>query len=123
MKTLFTLLFAAMLATATSIAADGPVRHVVSFKFKKDADPAAIAKVEKDFAALEVQIPFVETLEFGKNISKEGHDKGFTHIWIATFKNEADRDAYLVHPAHKAFVATLEAVMEDAFVVDFIPTK
>jgi Stress responsive A/B Barrel Domain len=122
MKILTTLLALALL-TMSTLAADGPIRHVVHFKFKADADKAQVAKVVAEFAALKGKIAIVEALEFGTNISPEGHDKGFTHCWIATFKNAADRDAYLVHPDHKAFVALLGPVLEDALVVDFVVQK
>ena len=122
MKSLLTLLALAML-TASSFAADGPIRHVVHFKFKADATKEQIAKVVTEFAALKGKIPQVEALEWGTDVSPEGLGKGFTHIWIATFKNAADRDAYLVHPDHKAFVAILKPVLDDALVVDFVPQK
>jgi hypothetical protein len=122
MKTLITFLALAMLS-ASAISADGPIRHVVSFKFKKGADPAAIKKVETEFAALKTKIPFIQQLEWGTNSSPEKHDKGFTHIWIATFKNPADRDAYLVHPEHKAFAGGLKDVIDDVFVIDFVPKE
>ena len=122
MKFLTTLLALAML-TLSALAADGPIRHVVHFKFKADADKALVAKVVEEFAALKGKIPVVEALESGTNVSAEGRDKGFTHCWIATFKNAADRDAYLVHPAHKAFVALLGPVLDDALVIDFVVQK
>ena len=122
MKILTTLLALAMLSIA-ALAADGPIRHVVHFKFKADADKAQVAKVIEEFAALKAKIPVVEALEYGTNVSSEKHDKGFTHCWIATFKNAADRDAYLVHPAHKAFVTLLGPVLDDALVIDFVVQK
>lgn len=120
-----TLLALASLAffTMSTIAADGPVWHVVHFKFKSTATPTQIAQVEKDFAALKAQIPEVQSLDWGTDISPEKLADGFTHCWVLTFKNEKDRDAYIVHPAHKAFVATLKDVLEKPFVVDFIPKK
>jgi hypothetical protein len=36
-----------------------------------------------------------------------------------TFKSEADRDAYLPHPAHKRFVDLLKPHLEKATVVDY----
>ena len=121
MKFLTTLLTLSML-TASALA-DGPVRHVVHFKFKSDADPAAVQKVVTEFAKLKAKIPVVESLEWRKDISPEGLGKGFTHCWIVTFKSEADRDVYIKHPEHQAFVAILKPVLEEAFVVDFIPQK
>jgi hypothetical protein len=123
MKTLLALLALMSLATLSSVAAEGPIRHVVSFRFKKDADPAAVKKVEEDFAALKTKIPQIESLEWGTNVSPEKHAKEFTHMWILTFKTPADRDAYLVHPDHKAFGGSLKGVIEDVFVIDFAPKK
>ncbi len=122
MKFLITLLALAMFS-ASSFAADGPIRHVVHFKFKADATKEQIAKVVEEFAALKGKIPVVESLEWGTDISPEGLNKGYTHCWIASFKNAADRDTYLHHPDHLAFVAILKPILEEALVVDFIPQK
>ena len=122
MKLLTSLLTIVMLS-ASALAADGPIRHVVHFKFKADATKEQIAKVVEEFAALKTKISVVEGLEWGTDVSPEGLGKGFTHCWIASFKNAADRDAYLVHPDHKAFVAILKPVLEEALVVDFVPQK
>lgn len=122
MKTLLTLLSIAMI-TASAIAADGPIRHVVHFKFKKEATPELIKKVTDEFAALKAKVESVESLEWGTNSSPEGLDKGFTHCWIVSFKTAKDRDTYLVHPAHKAFVGILMPILDEALVVDFVPQK
>jgi hypothetical protein len=120
MKT-FLALALAMLLTAAAQAADGPIRHVVSFKFKSGADAGKIKEVEANFAALKGKIPLIQQLEYGQNSSPEDRAHGYTHLWIVTFKNAADRDAYIVHPDHKAFVATLGEVLDEAFVFDFVP--
>ena len=120
---LLTALLALAILTASALAADGPIRHVVHFKFKADADKAQIAKVVEGFAALKAKISVVESLEGGVDVSPEGLSKGFTHCWIVSFKTAADRDAYIVHPDHKAFVALLKPVLDEALVVDFVPQK
>ena len=122
MKSLLAFASLSLLATAT-FAADDPVYHVVHFKFKGSATPSQIATIEKEFAALKAKIDVVETLQGGTDISPEKLSKGFTHCWILTFKNEKDRDAYIVHPSHKAFVEILKPVLEEPLVVDFIPRK
>ena len=122
MKQLLTLLTIAML-TASALAADGPIRHVVHFKFKKEATPEQVEKITEEFAALKKKIAEVDSLEWGTNSSPEGMDKGFTHCWIVSFKTAKDRDAYLVHPAHKAFVEILLPILDEAIVVDFVPQK
>lgn len=123
MKSLIAFALFSMISALSSFAAGETIRHVVSFKFKKDADPKAIHKIEDDFAALPAKIPVIQSLEWGTNISPEDHAKGFTHCWIVTFKNAQDRDAYLVDPDHKAFAAELKEVIDDAFVLDFSPKE
>ena len=122
MKTLLALASLAIF-TMSTLAADGPVFHVVHFKFKADAKPEQIATIEKEFAALKGKIDVVQTLEWGTDISPEKLSDGFTHCWVLTFKNEKDRDAYLVHSAHKAFVEIVLPVIDKPLVVDFIPRK
>lgn len=107
--------------TMSTLAADGPVYHVVHFKFKKEATPEQIKKVETEFAALKGKISEIQTLVAGTDISPEKLSDGFTHCWIVTFKDEKARDAYLVHKDHKAFVDVLKPILEKPLVVDFIP--
>ena len=104
---------------AEAVAKRGKLTHTVFFKFKETATKEQIVTVENDFRALKTKIPGIATLEWGTNVSPEKHDKGFTHAFILTFATEKDRDAYLVHPAHKAFGESLGAVLADAFVIDF----
>lgn len=97
----------------------GTLRHVVAFKFKADAPQSEIDRVVREFRALKNRIGEIISYEAGTNVSPEGLDKGFTHCFIVTFRNERDRDAYLVHPDHEAFVEIVGPVVEDAFVIDF----
>src|SRR5438876_5824455 len=92
-------------------------QHVVSFKFKNTATPEGIKKVQDAFRGLKEKIPQMVNLEWGTNVSKEKRDKGFTHCFIVTFKNEQDRDAYIAHPDHKAFAKVLGPVLEYGFVI------
>jgi hypothetical protein len=113
---LFALLFAGLVAQA---GAAEKLQHVVSFKFKSTAKPEEIKKVEKAFAELPKKIPQIAAFEWGTNVSPEKRDKGFTHCFIVTFKTEKDRDIYLEHPDHKAFVGIVGPVLDDVFVIDF----
>ena len=104
---------------ADACATKGKLRHVVAFKFKESATPEQIKEVEKNFCALKAKISQIAALEWGTNCSPEQHAKGFTHCFIVTFNSAADRDAYLPHPAHKAFAGSLGGILADVFVVDF----
>lgn len=126
MKLVYLLLAACVCLGTTLMAADsnkeqksGKLFHVVSFKFKENASKEDIQKVVDAFGALKKKIPAIQSYEWGTNVSPEKHDKGFTHAFILTFNNEKDRDAYLVHPDHKAFGGIVGPVLADVFVVDF----
>ena len=95
------------------------LRHVVLFKFKEEADQAAIKKIETAFAGLAETIPEISDFEWGLNNSPEGLDKGFTHCFFVSFNDEAARERYLPHPDHKAFVDLLGPVLDDVLVFDY----
>jgi len=95
------------------------LRHVVIFKFKDTSPAADVQKVVDGFRALKSKIPEIASFEFGTNNSPEGLNDGFTHCFLVTFKSEKDRDAYLPHPAHKAFVDLLKPHLEKAMVIDY----
>jgi hypothetical protein len=121
------LLLAFVMSTAmalSSFAADnaaksGKLLHVVAFKFKPSAKAEEIDAVVQSFRALKSKIPQIKTLEWGTNISPEKHDMGFTHGFTLSFSSEKDRDAYLVHPDHKAFGKSLGPILDNVFVIDY----
>ena len=113
-----------MIASTTSQAQnrqndDKVLRHVVLFKFKDGSSRADVKKVEDAFAALADKISLIKDFEWGTNNSPENLNQGLTHCFLATFSNEKDRDAYLVHPEHKAFVEILKPHLDKATVVDY----
>ena len=101
------------------------VRHVVVFRFKPGATPEQIAELTRAFGALKGQIPGIVAFEHGVNNSPEGMNQGFTHVYVMTFTNAAARDAYLPHPAHKAFGALVGrlGIWDGGFVVDYVPRQ
>ena len=107
-------------ASASSKTARGKVSHLVSFKFKETATPEQIKEVETAFQDLKKKIPQIVSMEWGTNNSPENLNKGFTHGFVLTFTTEKDRDAYLVHPDHKAFGKLVGGVLADVFVLDFV---
>jgi len=95
------------------------LRHVVLFAFKEDATKEQITEVEKAFAALPEKIETITDFEWGTNNSPEGLNDGLTHCFFVTFADEAGREAYLPHPAHKEFVEILKPILEKVVVVDY----
>jgi hypothetical protein len=99
------------------------LRHVVLFSFKESATLAQIQEIERAFADLPGQIEAIYDFEWGADVSVEGLSQGFTHCFLVTFLSEADRDSYLPHPAHQAFVEKLKAHLEKALVIDYWSTR
>ncbi len=105
--------------TTEKITQDSLLRHIVLFKFKEDTSTEELATIEKTFAALPGKIPQIVDFEWGTNNSPEGLDKGFTHSFFVSFKNEEDRAIYLPHPDHKAFIAVASPHIDDVLVLDY----
>ncbi len=95
------------------------LRHAVFFKFKDDASPEDIEKVQKAFAALPSKIDSIKGFEAGTNLKPGPYDHGFTHCYLLTFDSEAGRDKYLPHPDHKAFGAMLRPILDKVRVLDY----
>lgn len=106
-----------------SISAGKPLlRHVVLFKFKDSATEAQVDAIVKAFGELPSKIPEIVEYQWGTDVSIEGKANGFTHCFLVSFADEAGRDVYLPHPAHKAFVDLLLPSLDKGTVVDFWST-
>jgi hypothetical protein len=101
-------------------AASGKLRHVVLLKFKDGVSADDIKKVENAFRELPKKIPEIAGFEWGTNNSPEKLDQGFTHCFLLTFNDAKGRDAYLPHPAHKAFGEVLRPHLDKVLVIDFV---
>lgn len=96
------------------------LKHIVMFKFKETASAENIQSLIDAFKALKGSISEVKAFEWGTNNSPEKLNEGLTHCFQATFASEADRDAYLVAPPHKAFVEKFaKPYVDKAVVVDY----
>ena len=96
------------------------LRHVVLFKFHDTASQTDISKIEREFRALATtKVPQVRAFESGTHIGKENLNQGFTHGFLLSFDNEQDRDTYMVHDDHKAFVKLQQGIVEKKIVMAF----
>ncbi len=98
------------------------IRHIVTVRFD-----AATSQTEREaiFAALadlQTVVPGLRSFASGADVSPEGLSKGATHAFTVDFDDEAARDAYLVHPAHRAagerLVSATEGGLAGLTVVD-----
>jgi Stress responsive A/B Barrel Domain. len=95
------------------------LRHVVMFKFNDTSNAEDVKKVEDAFIGLSEKISLIKDFEWGTNNSPENLNQGLTHCFLVTFKTEKDRDAYLIHPEHKAFVEILQPHLDKVTVLDY----
>lgn len=95
------------------------LRHVVMFKFKDNASATDVKKVEEAFRALPSKISLIKDFEWGVNNSPEKLNQGLTHCFFLSFSSAKDRDAYLIHPDHKAFTVIAGPVIDKVTVVDY----
>ena len=95
------------------------LRHMVLYKFKDDLKPSQVQEVVDAFAALPGKIDTIVEFEHGTNVSPEGKSEGLTHAFVVTFRDEAGRAAYLVHPAHLEYVQVVRDKREKVVVFDY----
>ncbi len=95
------------------------LRHVVLFGFKETTTPDQLHNIEATFCALPEKMDIIDGFEWGTNVSPENLAQGYTHCFLVTFKTKANRDAYLPHPAHQAFVELVTPHVEQVLVVDY----
>ena len=125
MKKILSLLFILFIMTqiaeaqSKSKAPAKMLRHVVLFKFKDASSAEDIKKVENAFRALPSKIKQIKAFEWGTNNSPENINQGFTHCFFVSFTSEKDREVYLPHPAHKAFVDVLGPHLDKVLVIDY----
>lgn len=95
------------------------LRHVVIFAWKKETPAEKIVEIEAAFCALSAKIDTISSFEWGTDVSVEGLTKGMTHCFLVSFRSEEDRDIYLPHPDHTAFVKLVEPHIQDVLVLDY----
>ena len=95
------------------------LRHAVFFSFKEESSEEDIQGVVDAFRELPEKIAEISDFKWGVNNSPEELNDGFTHCFLLTFKNEADRAAYIPHEAHKAFGDVLRPHKDKVFVLDY----
>jgi hypothetical protein len=118
-KTVFTILgfLAVNLLTLPSFAKEARptalVRHVVAFRFAANVTAEQKQEVVDEFQAMKGQISSIVSLESGLNNSPEGLDKGFTHVFIVTFRTNEERDDYVYKdPVHEKFKALVGPLLD-----------
>lgn len=102
-----------------------PVSHVVLFRYNPSIPWSTLESHFRDFTALKTKClkdgkPYMVSMKMGKNTSWENFGRGMTHCFVLEFKDEADRDFYLLKDqVHRRFSELAGPLIEDSVVVDF----
>ncbi|KAI8010933.1 Stress-response A/B barrel domain-containing protein HS1 [Camellia lanceoleosa] len=99
----------------------GVVKHILLVKFKDGIPPDQIDQLIKDFAKLVHHIEPLKSFHWGKDISIENLQQGFTHVFELTFETIEGIAEYISHPTHVEFANVLRPVLEKLLVVDYKP--
>ncbi|MBD8836595.1 MULTISPECIES: Dabb family protein [unclassified Paenibacillus] len=94
--------------------------HLVVFKFNDKTTLTKQQELVDQLLALQDQIPGIVGLTAGINVTEEtDRIQGYTIGLRVTFEDQEALRAYGPHPAHQAFVASLDGWVEDVIVVDY----
>jgi len=88
------------------------IRHVVLVNFKESIGESEREALYDNLRALKPKIDGLLSQTYGPNVSPEGLGQGFRDGFIMDFRDEAARDAYLIHPDHQAAGAKIVAALE-----------
>jgi len=95
------------------------LQHVVLIQYKDSVTSEEFKTIAEGAQTLK-RIEGVFNLQYKKNVSPEGLNKGYTHSLTLYFENETDRDeVYLPHPIHQIFVKLFVPFTSDVLVYDY----
>ncbi|MBP2547730.1 hypothetical protein J2858_000623 [Neorhizobium galegae] len=78
------------------------ILHCVFLRLKSALGTADKQSIFDAVLALKDIIPGIVSIKVGPNVSPEGLSGGFQDGFAVTFETADARDAYLIHPDHKA---------------------
>ena len=93
------------------------LKHVVIFKFKKDAPEPDKADVEKALRGLPGSISEIKGFEVGRDILHS--ERSYDMALVSAFEDLDAMKRYQVHSAHQAVVEKLKKITDSIVVVDF----
>ncbi|CAI9109802.1 OLC1v1009706C1 [Oldenlandia corymbosa var. corymbosa] len=100
----------------------GEVKHILLAKFKDGLSEQQIEELIKGYAKLVNLIEPMKAFKWGKDVSSECLNQGFTHVFESTFESTQGVAEYVAHPAHVEYANQLLPQLEKVLVVDYKPT-
>jgi hypothetical protein len=93
------------------------LKHIVIFKFKKDAEDSSKETVQKALKDLPGQISEIRKFELGRDVVHS--ERSYDMALVSEFENLDAMKRYQVHPAHMAVVEKLKKICDSILAVDF----
>jgi Stress responsive A/B Barrel Domain len=81
------------------------LRHVALFRWKPEATPEDVSKVEAALRQLPAKIPCIQSYRFGRDIGIQDGNADFA--LVADFVDEDGLETYANHPDHQDVIKTL----------------
>jgi hypothetical protein len=111
---------------------EGPVAHLVLFRYRDDVDAAERGEVVRRFLALADTprdgAPYIRSIVGGDPTGGERAEHGFDHGFVVAFGSAGDRNFYVgeplvtdpahLDPAHAAFKEFVGPLLDDVLVFD-----
>lgn len=95
------------------------IHHIVLFKFKSGTKENVIKVLAKELEILNNKIEGISHYSWGKSVSTERLEKGYTHGFIMTFTTKEARDNYVPHPLHKELIKKyVDPICDEGLVFD-----
>ncbi|KAM3268099.1 stress-response A/B barrel domain-containing protein HS1 [Capsicum chacoense] len=101
----------------------GVVKHILLAKFKDEISPDKIDQLIKQYANLVNLIEPMKAFHWGKDVSIENLQQGFTHVFESTFDSTEGVAEYVSHPVHVEFANLMLPQLEKVLVIDYKPEK
>jgi len=98
----------------------GKVRHVVLYAYKPETTQEQQAAIADRSRELISQIPLIEDLEWGTDLSEGTRAQGYTHCLLMTFASYDAVKEYAAHPAHVEFLDLAKPHLAKLLVVDYV---
>ncbi len=91
--------------------------HIVSWRLKEANKAENAALIKEKLEALRGVIPEIHKIEVGIDFSRV--ETSADLAVYSEFKNRADLQAYIVHPAHQEVVSFIKEVIAERRLIDY----
>ncbi|WCJ40627.1 Stress-response A/B barrel domain-containing protein HS1 [Euphorbia peplus] len=101
----------------------GVVKHIVLLNFKEEIPDDQIDQLIKGSANLVNLIEPLKGFHWGKDVSREKLNQGYTHVFEFSLESMEGLAEYIVHPAYAEFAKEFLPAVDKFILFDYVPTR